>query len=108
MGVAIPLMGAGLFYLTWHFDRERGAFNFIFIPVLMVWLVYRQFRDQLRNWQKYPTVELAPNEVTAILESPRGIIVETNERLKKLFISRNVSDYEGLRSRLLSWAPTLP
>jgi len=123
MGVAIPLIGLGLFYLTWHFNRERSAFNFIFIPVLMVWLVYRQFRDQRRNWQslvfefhdgklirrldKYPTVELVPSEVTSILESPRGIVVETNERLKKLFISRNVSDYEGLRSRLLSWAPTV-
>jgi hypothetical protein len=123
MGVVIPLVSAGLLYVTWHFDRERTAFNFIFIPVLMVWLVYRQFRDQRRNWQnlvfefhdgklirrleEYPTVELVPSEVTAIFESPRGIIIETNKRLKKLFISSNLSDYEGLRSRLLSWAPTV-
>jgi hypothetical protein len=33
--------------------------------------------------------------------------VETNERLKKLFLSNKLSDYEGLRSRLLSWAPTV-
>src|SRR5271156_838041 len=121
LGIVIPLVSAGWFYLMWHFDNDRGAF--IFIPVLTAWLVYRQFKDQRRNWQrlvfefqdgkfirrldKYPTVELVPSEVTAILESPRGIIVETNERLRKLFLSNKLSDYEGLRSRLLSWAPTV-
>ena len=48
-----------------------------------------------------------PTEVTAILESPRGIIVETNERYKQLFLSNQLSGYEGLRSRLLLWAPNV-
>jgi hypothetical protein len=123
LGIVVPLVTAGLFYLMWRFDIERDVFRLTFIPVLMAWLVYRQVKDKRRNWQtlvfefqdgklirrldKYPTVELMPSEVTAILESPRGIIVETNERLKKLFLSNKFSDYEGLRSRLFSWAPTV-
>lgn len=123
LGIVIPVVTAGLLYLVWRFDKERDAFRLIFIPALAAWIVYRQFKDQRRNWQtlvfefqdgkfirrldKYPTVELVPSEVTAILESPRGITVETNERLKRLFLSNKLSDYEGLRSRLLSWAPTV-
>jgi hypothetical protein len=120
LGIVILLVSAGWFYLMWHFDKERGAF--VFLPLLTAWVVYRQFKDQRRNWQrlviefqdgklirrldKYPTVELVPSEVTAIVESPRGIMVETNERLKRIFLSNRLSDYEGLRGRLLSWAPT--
>jgi hypothetical protein len=105
LGIAIPLLSAGLFYLMWHFDKERSAFRFLFVPVFIVWLVYRLLKDQERNWQnlafefqdgklvrkldKYPTVELVPSEVTAIVESPRGITVETNERPKKLFFLIN-------------------
>ncbi len=123
LGIVTPLVSAGLFYLMWQFDRERSTFRFIFIPVLIAWVAYRQFKEQRSNWHnlvfefqggklirrldKYPTVELAPKEVTAIIESPRGITAETNERLKKLFLSNRLSDYEGLRSRLLSWAPTI-
>ena len=49
MGIVIPLLSAGFFYLMWHFDRERSAFRFVFIPVLMAWLVYRQFKQQQNN-----------------------------------------------------------
>jgi hypothetical protein len=52
-------------------------------------------------------VELVPSEVTAIIEYPRGITVETNKRSKKLFLSNKLSDYETLRNRLLSWAPAV-
>ena len=52
-------------------------------------------------------MELAPSDVTAILESPRGITVKTNERFKGLFLSNKLVDYETLRGRLLSWAPTV-
>jgi hypothetical protein len=123
MGIVIPLLCAGFFYLMWYFDRERSAFRFVFIPVLMAWLVYRQIKQQQNNWQNlvfefqggklirrldtYPTVELVPSEVTGIIESPRGITVETNERNKRLFLSNRLSDYEALRSRLLSWAPNV-
>ena len=123
LGILVLLVTAGLFYLMWRFDRDQGAFRFVFIPVIAAWVVYRQYKDQRRNWQtlvfefhdgkfirrmdKYPTVELVPTEITAILESPQGIIVETNERLKKLFLSNKLLDYEALRSQLLSWAPTV-
>ncbi len=122
LGIVIPLVGGGIFYLMWRFDRDGSTFSFVLILVLMISFVYGQFRDQRSNWQnlafesrdgkfirrldRYPTVELVPSEVTAIIESPRGTVVHTNDRFKKLFLSNSLSDYEGLRGRLLSWAPS--
>jgi hypothetical protein len=124
LGVVIPIVSAGSFYLMRYFEGKRDAFQFFFIlGVVMAWFVYRQVNRQRRNWRslafefhdgklirrldEYPTVELVPSDVSAILESPRGIIVETNDRLKKVFLSNKLTDYDGLRSRLLSWAPTV-
>ncbi len=123
LGIAMPLVAAGLLYLAWHFDRERDIFVLILIPVLTGHIVYQQFKNERDKWRslvfefrdgklirrldKYPTVELAPSDVTAILESPRGITVKTNERFKGLFLSNKLVDYETLRGRLLSWAPTV-
>lgn len=120
LGIAVPLVTAALVYLAWHFDRERDVVGLVLIPVLTSHLFYRQFKNERDKWRslvfefrdgklirrldKYPTVELAPSEVTAILESPRGITVRTNDRLKGLFLSNRLMDYETLRGRLLSWA----
>jgi hypothetical protein len=66
---------------------------------------------RVSRWQvhpeidKYPTVELVPSEVTAILESPRGIKVETNERLKKLFLPNKLSDCEGFAADCFCGVP---
>lgn len=124
LGIAMPLVTAALLYLNWHFDKDRDSFvRLLLIPVLTGWIVHRLFKDERDKWQslalefrdgklirrlnKYPTVELRPSEVTAILESPRGITVKTNDRLKALFLSNRLVDYETLRSRLVSWAPAV-
>jgi hypothetical protein len=123
LGIVMPLVAAGFLYLAWHFDKRRITFLLVLIPILTVQTVYRRFKDEGDKWKslvfefrdgklirrldKYPTVELAPSEVTAILESPQGIIVKTNKRSKVVFLSNKLVDYEMLRSRLLSWAPTV-
>src|SRR5713101_3332939 len=80
LSIVVPLMLAGLLYLAWHFDKERSFFRLIFIPVLIGWLLYRQFKDERNKWEslvfefrdsklirrldKYAVLELVPNEVT--------------------------------------------
>ena len=113
----------GPLYLAWHFGRERSPFSLVFIPVLIAWLFYRQFKDERNKWQSlvlefrdgkllqrldnYPVVELVPNEVKKILESPRGIIIVTNNRLKRLILSNRLSNYDAFRTQLISWAPAV-
>ena len=120
LGIVIPLVTAALLYVTWHFDRQRDIVSLVLVPILSGHIAYRLLKNERDKWRslvfefrdgklirrldKYPTVELAPSEVTAILESPRGITVKTNDRLKRLFLSNRLVDYETLRSRLLSWA----
>ena len=124
LSILIPLFLIGFVYLLWHFDRPRSIVRLVFIPVLICWIAYRQFKDQHRNWEsllfnfqngklvrtldKYPSLELMPNEVTAIVESPKGITIKTNNRLRTLFISNRLSNYESFRGQLLSWAPEAP
>jgi len=119
--IAVAPMLAGLLYLAWHFDREKSYFQLVFIPALICWFLYRQFKDERSKWEslvfefrdgklirrldKYPVLELVPNEVTAILESPRGIVIETNNHIKRLFLSNRLSDYGTFRSQLISWVP---
>jgi hypothetical protein len=114
-------MLAGWLYLAWHFDRERSFFRLVFIPVLLGWVLYRQFKEERNKWEslvlelrdgklirrlnKYPVLELMPNEVTAILESPRGMLIKTNNHLKRLFLSNRLSNYDAFRCQLISWAP---
>ncbi|HZV87702.1 MAG TPA: hypothetical protein VFF95_09155 [Candidatus Binatus sp.] len=121
LSVVVPLLLAGFLYLAWHFDKDRSIFRLVFIPILIGSIVYRQFKDERNKWEslafefrdgklirkmdRYPLQELVPNEVTAILESPRGITIKTNNRLKSLFLSTRLSDYDAFRNQLISWAP---
>src|SRR5579859_462417 len=123
LSVVVPFLLAGFFYLAWHFDKDRSLFRLVFIPILMGSIIYRQFKDERNKWEsltfqfrdgklirkmdKYPLQELVPNEVTAILESPRGITVKTNNRLKSLFLSTRLSNYGVFRNQLISWAPAI-
>jgi len=126
LGIVIPLLLAGFVYLDWHFvgREESPLFRLVFIVVLLGWLSYRQFRQQRNNWRslefdfrdgklvrrldKYPPFEFLPGEVSAIIESPKGITIKTNNRLRTLFISNRLSNYESFRIQLASWAPEAP
>jgi hypothetical protein len=121
LSVVVPFLLAGFLYLAWHFDKDKSIFRLVSIPILIGWIVYRQFKDERNKWEslafefrdgklirkmdKYPLQELVPNEVTAILESPRGITIKTNNRLKSLFLSTRLSNYGAFRNQLISWAP---
>ena len=56
---------------------------------------------------KYPILELAPNEVTAIVESPKGITIQTQNRLRTLFVSKHLLNFAEFRCRLASWNPSV-
>src|SRR5579863_4587130 len=101
LSIVMPLVLVGLLYLAWHFDKERRPVSLVVIPVVVGWVLYRQFKDERNKWEslvfefrdgklirrldKYPVLELMPNEVRAILESPRGIIIESTNRQKRMF-----------------------
>lgn len=122
MGVVVPLLLAGLLYLAWQLDKERSLFRLVYIPVLIGWILSRQFKDQRDKWETlvlefqdgklirrldgYPVLELLPGDVKAIREFTHGIIIETNSRLTKLFISNRLSNYQAFRTQLNSWAPS--
>lgn len=124
MGIAGPPLLAGFLYLSWRFERHIGPlFSSVFTVVLIAWLSYRQFKEQRNNWrslkfefrggklirtlEKYPALEFMPDEVTAIIESPQGMTIKTNDRLRTLFISNKLSNYESFRCQLASWAPAV-
>jgi hypothetical protein len=122
LSIVVPPLLAGSLYLAWHFDRERGLFGLISIAALICWDLYRQFKDQRNKWEslvfefragklmrrmdKYPVLELVPNEVTAIRESPRGLTIDANNRPKRLFVSKRLSNYEMFRGQVVAWAST--
>lgn len=125
LSVLAPLLVIGFSYLSWRFDTQREyRFRFVFIAFLVCWIAYRQFRDQRRNWEslefdfrdgklirsldRYPPLEFRPDEVTAIIESPKGIAIKTNRRLRTIFVSSKLSNYESFRRELASWAPAAP
>jgi hypothetical protein len=121
LGVVMPIVAAALIYLRWHFDRSVSAF--VFVPALVIWLAYHKFREERNKWEilefefrdgklsrrleKYPTVELLPSDVTAIVETPRGIEAATSSRNKNLFLSNKLCRYQTLRNQLCSWVPSI-
>jgi len=116
LSILIPLLLIGFTYLLWHFDHPSSNVRLVFIPVLICWIAYRQFKEQQRNWEslefdfrdgklvrgldKYPPLELMPNEVTAIVEYPKGIAVKTNKRRRTVFVSNRLSNFDSFRRQL--------
>jgi hypothetical protein len=124
LSILIPLLLIGFTCLLWYFDTPRFIFRLVFIPILICWIVYRQFKQQQRSWEsmefdfrdgklmrsldKYPPLEFMPNEITAIVEYSKGIAVKTNDRRRTVFVSRRLSDIDLYRLQLESWAPAAP
>lgn len=124
IGVAIvgPLMLAGIWYLDGRFESKHRLFDFVFLPLMLVWVSYRSIQRERRKWDAlvlelsdaclirrlpdFPPLDMVPNAVTTIVESSRGINIQTNSRLKTLFVSNGLLDYDDFRSRLAAWAPT--
>jgi hypothetical protein len=125
LAIADFLVVGGIALLFWRFDRTWADLSgFLVALVTTFWVAYRQLKEQRRNWSslefyfrdgklarnldKYPVMEFTPNEVTAITESPKGLTVKTNSRIRTMFISRSLSNYDSFRHRLASWAPATP
>lgn len=110
---------------VWHFDGrlhpDRNLFDFILLPIILVWSTYTSTRRARRGWESlrvefrmgmlirkrpgYPDLELAPGNVTGIAESAKGMLIATKSHFKRLFISRHLVDYEDFRGNLSAWAP---
>ena len=60
-------------------------------------------RAQLR----IPEILLRREDVTAVVESPRGLVVKTTDRFRSLFIPRLLDprDYAEIREDLATWVP---
>lgn len=125
LSIVMPLLLAAFMFLSLRFDRDEGpASRLVFIVGLLGWLSYYQLRQQRNNWRslefdfrdgklirtldKYTRLEFMPEEVTAIIESSKGVKIKTNNRLRTLFISNRLSNFEAFRRQLASWAPAAP
>ena len=122
MAVVTPLLLAGIWYLDGRVESRRDLFDFVGLPAIIAWVGYRSIQRErekldtlilefrsghlVRELPDFPRVEIAPNEVTKIVESTQGIMIKTNSRLKFLFVNRGLLNYDDFRSRLAIWAPS--
>jgi hypothetical protein len=122
MAVVGPLLLAAIWYLDGRFDARRDTFDFVGLPVILVWVSYRGLQRERKNWDSlaldlrgdslirrlpdYPPLEISPNDVTKIVESSHGLTIRTTSRQKTLLVSEGLLEYDEFRARLLAWAPT--
>jgi hypothetical protein len=119
IGVMLPFLFAG----AWYFDGH-DKFDLVLLPVILTWAAYKTIRKQQRHWesvrfelgadklvirrQGYVDREIAQCDVSQIVESGKGLVIQTSSRLKKVFISRHLLDYQEFRTELRAWAPFVP
>lgn len=118
----LPLLLAVCWYFDARLDHSRNVFDFVGLPLIMAWVVYKgvqrerdkwsslvlEFRDNslIRTLPGYPLLEIAPSEVTRMVDFSGGIIVRTESRRKTLIVGSDLLGYEDFRNRLVAWAPT--
>jgi len=121
LGALAPLVIAVVWYFDGRLHPDRAFFDFVGIPIIVVWTTYSSVRRARKNWELlrlelrtdklickrpgYPDLELAPEDVTRIAESPKGMVIETKSQFKRLFISKRLLDYEDFRANLTAWTP---
>lgn len=119
----VPLLLAVSWYFDARLDRSRDFFDFVGLPAILVWIVYKGVQRERDKWNSlvlefrgdslirtlpgYPLLEIAPGEVTAMAESYGVFIVRTNSKRKTLIVSSDLLAYDDFRNRLLAWAPTV-
>ena len=122
-GPLAPLVIALVWYFDGRIHPNRSFFDFIVLPIIVVWTTYRSVRRARKEWeslrvefrmsklirkrQGYPDLEFAPGDVTRIAESPKGMVIETESPFKRLIISKHLLDYEDFRADLRAWAPAV-
>jgi hypothetical protein len=123
LAVVAPFLVVVGWYLFGHLSRGRDLFDFIVLPVTLAWETYQAVQRERGKWNslvlefrgdnlirtlpRYPTLEIAPSEVTAIVEFSGGIIVRTNSRGKTLIVSDDLLGYDNFRNRLAAWVPKI-
>jgi hypothetical protein len=119
--VVVPLLLAAVWYLDARLDKRRDLFDFVGLPAIVGWVSYRQIQRARKKWTSlvlelrsdrlirtlpdFPVLEIAPSDVTTMVESSRGIIVRTDSRRKTLAVSTDLLEYDDFRNRLAAWAP---
>jgi hypothetical protein len=121
LAVVAPFLLIAVWYLSGRLGRGRDVLDFIVLPATLLWETYRAVQRERDKWNslvlefrgdslvrtlhRYPLVEIASSEVTAIEEFSAGIIVRTDSRSKTLIVSRDLLGYDDFRNRLAAWAP---
>src|SRR5216684_2955208 len=119
--MVVPLLLAAVWYLDARLDKRRGFFDFVGLPAILGVVTYRQFQRERKKWNSlvlelrsdsltrtlpdFPVLEIAPSDVTTIVESSVGVRVQTNSPRRTLFVSTDLLDYGDFRNRLAEWAP---
>jgi hypothetical protein len=123
LGPLAPLLIAFVWYFDGRLHPDRGFFDFILLPILLVYTSFKSVRRERRGWESfrlelrgdrlirkrkgYPDLEVAPGDVTRIVEARRGMVIETASHLKRLVISKHLLDYEDFRANLRAWSPAV-
>ncbi len=121
LAVVAPFLLIAVWYLSGRLGRGRDVLDFIVLPATLVWETYRAVQRERDKWNslvlefrgdslfrtlhRYPLLEIAPSEVTAIEEFSAGIIVRTDSRGETLIVSGDLLGYDDFRNRLAAWAP---
>jgi hypothetical protein len=116
-----PLFLAGMWYFELHTGLNRGIVAFVSVSVILAWEFYRSVRREQDKWRSlvlefrgnnlirtlpgYPVLDIAPSELTTIVEFSGGIIVRTKSRRKTLIVGRDLLGYDDFHNRLAAWAP---
>lgn len=117
----VPITIAAQWYTEGHFRARHDIVGVLVAALVAAISARRDVGKEKRRWESFvielrtdrlvrtmegfSPLEIAPSEVTAIIESSGGLAIRTNSRAKTLGISSTLLDYEDLRARLKTWAP---
>ncbi|HEU5414158.1 MAG TPA: hypothetical protein VFW31_10390 [Candidatus Angelobacter sp.] len=123
LGPLAPLVIAFVWYFDGRIQPNRSFFDFVGLPIIVVWSTYSSVRRARKEWETlevefrmgklirkrpgYPDLEFAPGDITRIVESHKGMVIETGSHFRRLFISKHLVDYGDFRADLRAWAPSV-
>jgi hypothetical protein len=89
MILRMAILGALIVAGVWYMDGRVVVFDFVGVPAILASVVYNSLRRERKNWNTlvlefsaerlirrlpdFPPLEIAPTEVTKIVESTRGV-----------------------------------
>ena len=116
-----PLILAAIWFFDGHRRPNRDFFDFIGLPLILAFVTYQSIGRERAKWKAlvfelrsdrlmrilpdHTPIEVMRNEVTAVVESSKGLVIKTSSRQKNLFVSSGLVDYSEFRDRLSAWVP---